>query len=95
VRGILTTPLSPALAAAIQSKVHRATKTAQMPPAKASSRDSTNRGLNTWEREAPRAERTANSRARPVVRARRRFARLEQAMSSTRPERPINMAMML
>ena len=38
-------------------------------------------------------ERTANSRARAIVRARRRFARLEQAMSSTKPERPTSMPM--
>ena len=65
-----------------------------MPPAKASSRDSRNRGRSSWAREAPRAERTASSRARAMVRASRRFARLEQAMSSTNPERPINMPKM-
>ena len=67
------------------------TEMAQMPPAKASSRDSTNRGRSSRTREAPRAERTANSRARAIVRASSRFARLEQAMSSTKPERPISM----
>jgi hypothetical protein len=61
------------------------------PPAKASRRDSTNSGRNIWAREAPRAARTANSRARAIVRARRRFARLEQAMRSTKPERPTSM----
>ncbi|PYT13418.1 MAG: hypothetical protein DMF51_10880 [Acidobacteria bacterium] len=72
-----------------------ATKMAQMPPANASRRDSTIRGRNIWEREAPRAERTANSRARAIVRARRRFARLEQAMSNTKPERPTSMTTMV
>ena len=39
-------------------------------------------------------QRTASSRARAIVRASRRFARLEQAMSSTKAERPISMPTM-
>src|SRR2546423_14638199 len=85
-------PFSDKVLAEIQSAPQRATRIEQTPPARARRSDSLIRGLNSCNREAPRAPRTANSRARAIVRARRRLARLEQAMRRTKAERPMSRA---
>src|SRR5947209_1625315 len=83
-------PFSDKVLAEIQSAPQRATRIEHTPPAPARRSDSLIKGRNNWKREAPSAPRTANSRARAIVRARRRLARLEQAMRRTKADRPIN-----
>ena len=85
-------PFSPVVRSDSQSVIHCATTTAAAPPASASRIDSAMRGRSNWLRAAPSAARTANSRARAIVRARRRFARFEQAIRRTKAERPISIA---
>src|SRR5262249_28191191 len=64
----------------IQSDAQRQTITAPMPPRMASPSDSMTSGVINRNREAPNADRTANSRARAMARARRKLARFEQAI---------------
>ena len=63
-----------------------------MPPAAATSADSSSTVRISCSREAPRAVRTANSRARSMARASSRLARFEHATSSTHPDRPRSVA---
>ena len=87
-------PLSPVERTASQSPIQLATRIAQAPPASASSSDSTIKGRSNCAREAPSADLTANSRARAIVRASRRLARFEQAIRSTKAERPMSIESM-
>ena len=88
-------PLSPVDRTARYAAAQCATKMAQIPPASASSSDSRIKGRSSRRRDAPRAERTANSRARDIVRASRKFARFEQAISSTKPDKPTSIVPMV
>ena len=85
-------PLSAVLRTCNQSAKPLATPMAQSPPASESNKDSSNNGRRSCARDAPRADRTANSRARDMVRASRKLARLEQQISTTKPDKPTSIA---
>ena len=66
--------------------------TPRAPPMEASSKLSVSSCRTTRNGEAPRAVRSAISRRRAVPRASKRFATLEQAISSTKATQPISIS---